>query len=159
MLRLLHQFEEAKNFGSLIQPCLSGQAIVNAPQTLEAKDLGSQIFVHETHRKKVLRILNQSEALTQRYHAVVANPPYMGGGTFNLRLKELASDMFSATKSRPISSQCSSRDGLFHRNERWLRCDDHDAQLDVLVRFSNVQATAANEQDHRCNGALGTKSF
>ena len=78
MLRLLHQFEEAKNFGSLIQPCLDERAIADVRRAIEAKDLGGQLFLRETHLK-VLRVLEQAEALTQRYHVVVANPPYMGG--------------------------------------------------------------------------------
>ena len=98
ILRLLHQFEEAKNFGSLIQPCLDERAIAIARRAIEAKDLGGQLFLRETHLK-VLRVLEQAEALTQRYHVVVANPPYMGGGTFNLKLKELASDRFATTKA------------------------------------------------------------
>ena len=77
MLKLLHQFEEAKNFGSLIQPCLDERAIAFARRAIEAKDLGGQLFLRETHLK-VLRVLEQAEALTQRYHVVVANPPYMG---------------------------------------------------------------------------------
>jgi hypothetical protein len=77
MLRLLHQFEEAKNFGSLIQPCLDERAIADARRAIEAKDLGGQLFLRETHLK-VLRVLEQAEALTQRYHVVVANPPYLG---------------------------------------------------------------------------------
>ena len=85
MLRLLHQFEEAKNFGSLIQPCLDERAIANARRAIEAKDLGGQLFLHETHLK-VLRVLEQAEALTQRYHVVVANPPYMGKGALNAKL-------------------------------------------------------------------------
>ena len=38
MLKLLHQFEEAKNFGSLIQPCLDERAIAFARRAIEAKD-------------------------------------------------------------------------------------------------------------------------
>ena len=87
MLRLLHQFEEAKNFGSLIQPCLDERAIADVRRAIEAKDLGGQLFLRETHLK-VLRVLEQAEALTQRYHVVVANPPYMGGKGMNPSLKE-----------------------------------------------------------------------
>jgi hypothetical protein len=78
MLRLLHQFEEAKNFGSLIQPCLNEQTIVDAHRAIDARDLGGQLFLRKTHHK-VLRVLEQAEALTQQYHVIVANPPYMGG--------------------------------------------------------------------------------
>jgi hypothetical protein len=98
MLRLIHQFEEAKNFGSLIQPCLDEQAIANARRAIEAKDVGGQLFLRETHLK-VLRVLEQAEALTQRYHVVVANPPYMGGGAMNSALKTFVSESFPAGKA------------------------------------------------------------
>jgi hypothetical protein len=98
MLRLLHQFEEAKNFGSLIQPCLDERAIANARRAIEAKDLGGQLFLRETHLK-VLRVLEQAEALTQRYHVVVANPPYMGSRQMNGRLRVFAEENFPKSKS------------------------------------------------------------
>ena len=97
LFKLLHQFEEAKNFGSLIQPCLDERTIANVRRTTEAKDLGGQFFLRETHRK-VLRVLEQAEVLTQRYHVVVANPPYMGSGGMNARLREFANDRFPEVK-------------------------------------------------------------
>lgn len=86
LFKLLHQFEEAKNFGSLIQPCLDERGITDVRRAIETKGLGDQLFLHETHLK-VLRALEQAEALTQRYHVVVANPPYMGSGGINGKLK------------------------------------------------------------------------
>lgn len=88
---LLHQFEEAKNFGSLIQPCMSEAEIQAAGSAIrdsevELQNSSGQLFLRETHGK-VLRVLEQGEALTQRYHAVVANPPYMGRDVFNTSLK------------------------------------------------------------------------
>jgi hypothetical protein len=97
MLRLLHQFEEAKNFGSLIQPCLDERAIADVRRAIEAKDLGGQLFLRETHLK-VLRVLEQAEALTQRYHVVVANPPYMGNRDMNDRLAVFAKEKFPDSK-------------------------------------------------------------
>jgi hypothetical protein len=98
MLRLLHQFEEAKNFGSLIQPCLDERAIAFARRAIEAKDLGGQLFLHETHLK-VLRVLEQAEALTQRYHVVIANPPYMGSGGMNSKIAQWAAENYSSSKA------------------------------------------------------------
>jgi hypothetical protein len=98
MLKLLHQFEDATNFGSLIQPCLDERAIAFARRAIEAKELGDQLFLHETHRK-VLQVLAQAEALTQRYHVVVANPPYMGGGGMNGSLRRFAEDNFPDSKA------------------------------------------------------------
>jgi|CXWL01.1.fsa_nt_gi type II restriction/modification system DNA methylase subunit YeeA len=91
MLRLLHQFEEATTFGSLIQPCLDEQNITFARSTIATKDLDGQLFLRETHAK-VLRVLEQAEMLCQRYHVVVANPPYMGSGAMNETLKALGAD-------------------------------------------------------------------
>lgn len=89
LVKLLHQFEEAKNFGSLIQPCMDEAAIVNVRQKLAAKDevVAKDLYVRDTHGK-VLRVLEQAEALTQRYQVVVANPPYMGSKFFNVSLKK-----------------------------------------------------------------------
>jgi type II restriction/modification system DNA methylase subunit YeeA len=98
MLKLLHQFEEAKNFGSLIHPCLDERAITFARRAIEIKDLGGQLFLRETHLK-VLRVLEQAEALTQRYHVVVANPPYMGGKGMNVGIKRFLQEQFADYKS------------------------------------------------------------
>jgi hypothetical protein len=101
--KLLHQFEEAKNFGSLIQPCLDERAIANARRAIEAKDLGGQLFLRETHLK-VLRVLEQAEALTQRYHVVVANPPYMGAKNQTAKLKVFLEHNFEPFKADLFSA-------------------------------------------------------
>jgi len=78
LFKLLHQFEEAK-------------------------DLGGQLILRETHLK-VLRVLEQAEALTQRYHVVVANPPYMGAKGMNGRIKQFLQDDFADYKSDLFSA-------------------------------------------------------
>jgi hypothetical protein len=98
IMKLLRQFEEAKNFGSLIQPCLDERTIVDVRCAVEAKDLGGQLFLSETHGK-VLRVLKQAEALTKRYHVVVANPPYMGGRQMNGTLKVLGEQQYPESKA------------------------------------------------------------
>lgn len=96
--KLLHQFEEAKNLGSLIQPCLDEKAIANIRSAIEVKDLGGQLFLRETHLK-VLRVLEQAEALTKRYHVVVANPPYMGSKGMNPTLLKHVEKSFPSGKA------------------------------------------------------------
>lgn len=97
MLKLLHQFEQATTFGSLIQPCLDEQNITFARNMIVAKDLGGQLFLRETH-SKVLRLLEQAEMLCQRYHIVVANPPYMGSGNMNDGMKGLVNALYREAK-------------------------------------------------------------
>ena len=99
--RLLHQFEEAKNFGSLIQPCLTESEIQSARTALVTRHSSlatADLMVGAIHAK-VLRVLEQAEALTQRYHVVVANPPYMGGKTMNKALKVYGEEKFETAKA------------------------------------------------------------
>ncbi|MCP9899311.1 BREX-1 system adenine-specific DNA-methyltransferase PglX [Cyanobium sp. Cruz CV13-4-11] len=103
LLKLLRQFEEAKTFGSLIQPCLDERSIAELRRSIGQKDLGSQLFLRVTHLK-VLRVIEQSEALTQRYHVVVANPPYMGGKGMNPLIKQFLQDNFSDYKADLFSA-------------------------------------------------------
>jgi type II restriction/modification system DNA methylase subunit YeeA len=140
MLRLLHQFEEAKNFGSLIQPCLDERAIANARRAIEAKDLGGQLFLRETHLK-VLRVLEQAEALTQRYHVVVANPPYMGSKKMNDRVKLLMqthyepykADLFSAFVVRGGSLAMDRGLAGFMTPNVWMYISSHENLRSVIV--------------------------
>ena len=91
VIRLLHQFEESKTFGSLIRPCVDIRTIKDIRKSIEEKNIGGQLFLRETHRK-FLMVLEQAEALSQRYHVVVANPPYLGGKAMSDEIKQFARD-------------------------------------------------------------------
>ena len=92
----LQQFVEADNFGSLIRPQVGNVTDVLA--TLEAKDMGGNLFLAETHQR-VLCVLRMAEALSPRYAVVVANPPYMGGKGMNARLSNWAKENYPHSKS------------------------------------------------------------
>jgi hypothetical protein len=92
----LQQFSEADNFGSLINPKVGH--VVDVLATLEAKDMASNLFLAETHRR-VLSVLRMAEALSPRYAVVVANPPYMGGKGMNGRLSTWAKETYPNSKS------------------------------------------------------------
>ena len=92
----LRQFEEANNFGSLIVPAV--QAVSGVLQILKQKDVSRDLFLAETHQK-VLQVLEQADYLSQKYHIVVANPPYMGSKGMNPRLGKWAKDNYPDSKS------------------------------------------------------------
>lgn len=140
LFKLLHQFEEAKNFGSLIQPCLDERVIANARRAIGAKDLGGQLVLRETHLK-VLRVLEQAEALTERYHVVVANPPYMGGRGMNSRLAgwlkanygDAKNDLFSAFVFRcSEAAVTNARIGIMSPNV-WMYISSHERLRDYII--------------------------
>ena len=92
----LTQFEESDNFGSLIQPAL--EDVDGIRETLQSKDLSGNLFLKSTD-DRVLQVLHQADYLRQKYHVVVANPPYMGGRGMNGRLSVFAKDKFPDSKS------------------------------------------------------------
>jgi type II restriction/modification system DNA methylase subunit YeeA len=98
VIKLLHQFECSKNFGSLIIPCITESSIVEIQKVIKEKDLGGQLFLRETHAN-VVRVLNQALALSQRYHVIVANPPYMGLKGMNSSIKDFADIEYAEAKS------------------------------------------------------------
>lgn len=92
----LHQFREIDNFGSLIRP---DENNVNATRRrLQEKNLGGNLFLFQTHQK-VLRVLKQVDFLSQKYHVVIANPPYFGPKQMNVQLKEFAKVNYPNTKT------------------------------------------------------------
>ncbi|MGI6723616.1 MAG: BREX-1 system adenine-specific DNA-methyltransferase PglX [Arcobacteraceae bacterium] len=97
----LRQFEEADNFGSLIVPKV--QNVESILKLLESKDVTKDIFLQETHTR-VLGLLKQVDYLSQKYHVVVANPPYMGGKGMSDRLKKYLSDNYNDVKTDLFSA-------------------------------------------------------
>lgn len=92
----LKQFEEAKNFGSLIRPEVSD--VENILNLLDQKNVSGHLFLTQTHTK-VLKVLTQVKSLSPIYHVVIANPPYMGSGGMNGVLKKFGKDNFPTSKA------------------------------------------------------------
>ena len=102
--RLLHQCEEAKNFGSLIQPCMNEQEIQSARSAISHLPSSNRDLMVGAIHAKVLRVLEQAAALTQRYHVVVANPPYMGSSAMNPALKTYIEERLTSGKTDTYSA-------------------------------------------------------
>ncbi|WP_435229412.1 BREX-1 system adenine-specific DNA-methyltransferase PglX [Pseudopelagicola sp. nBUS_20] len=92
----LGQFEQAKNFGSLIVPKLSDPA--ETLRVVEARDFGGDLLLKEV-QARVIAVLRMAEALSPKYHVVVANPPYMGGKGMNGKLGDYAKSEYPDSKS------------------------------------------------------------
>src|SRR5690606_12212333 len=103
----LGQFEQAKNFGSLIVPKLSVPA--ETLRVVEARDFGSDLLLKDV-QARVVAALRMAEALSPKYHVVVANPPYMTLGNANPHLNKWtkvnfprsSGDLFSAFIERGV---------------------------------------------------------
>ncbi len=76
----LSQFEQAKNFGSLVVPKLRDPA--ETLQVVDAQDFSSDLLLKEV-QDRIIAVLRMAEALSQKYKIVVANPPYAGNKGLN----------------------------------------------------------------------------
>lgn len=92
----LGQFEQAKNFGSLIVPKLRDPA--ETLRVVEARDFGGDLLLKEV-QERVIAVLRMAEALSPKYHVVVANPPYMGKGNMNPELVNFTRKAFPSSKT------------------------------------------------------------
>ena len=92
----LGQFAQAKNFGSLIVPKLRDPA--EALRVVAARDFSSDLLLKDV-QERVVAVLRMAEALSPKYHVVVANPPYMGAGGMNSTLSSFLGDNFKTAKT------------------------------------------------------------
>jgi len=92
-------FEQADTLGSLIQvPADLAEPLKALAEQLQAlAEQGDSL--QKPASQCVLPFIQQAEILAQRYDAVVANPPYMGGKGMNVELKAFAKKQFPDSKS------------------------------------------------------------
>ena len=99
----LGQFEQAKNFGSLIVPRLRDPA--ETLRLVEARDFGGDLLLKE-NQERVVAVLRMAEALSPKYHVVVANPPYAGSNGLNATLTDWAKKNYPLGKTDMFSHYC-----------------------------------------------------
>ncbi len=92
----VQQFEQAKNFGSLIVPKLRDPAEV--ARVVRMKDFSGDLLLRDV-QERVLKVLEMAEALSPKYHVVVANPPYLGSKGMNGRLQDFSKERFPDSKA------------------------------------------------------------
>jgi SAM-dependent methyltransferase len=96
LTELKRLFEHATTFGSLIQvPEGLAEKLPALRQLSEATS--HELFVAEAF-KRLRPLVWQAELLAAPYHAVVANPPYMGGRYFCSALKDLIATNYDSGK-------------------------------------------------------------
>ena len=150
----LHQFEEADNFGSLIRPDVTD--VDGMLKILESKNVSGQLFLSLTHQK-VLKALRQADYLSPKYHVVIANPPYMGSGGMNGRLKTWVKDNYANGKSDLFSA-------FIERNIDLAQLNGAIAMITMqswmfLSSFEALRAKILNQNTILSMAHLGARAF
>ncbi|MBY5811292.1 BREX-1 system adenine-specific DNA-methyltransferase PglX [Rhizobium leguminosarum] len=112
----LTQFEQAKNFGSLIVPKLRDAA--ETLRLVEARDFSSDLLLKEV-QARVVALLRMAEALSPKYHVVVANPPYAGTSGLNGRLGDWVKKNYPDSKADLMTCFMERATTLTAANGKW----------------------------------------
>lgn len=102
--KLLQTFADGKEYGSLLQPELTEGELTALENRLNALETGAQetllTLAGSAQAAEALRpLLRQARLLTRKYHAVITNPPYMGGSGMNDKLSRFVKEHYPDSKS------------------------------------------------------------
>jgi type II restriction/modification system DNA methylase subunit YeeA len=99
VVRLLELFEQGKTLGSLIEIPAEMRQAVDALERVVAVKIDSSELMERTAAEQIAPFVRAAKMLAEKYHAVIANPPYMGTKFFNSDLKQFAARRFPQAKS------------------------------------------------------------
>lgn len=94
----LEMIEQATNFGSLIIPRSTEEYLQEGLNKIEELRKGGDIFRQELLDRLKLAV-EQLLPLSRKYHCIVDNPPYMGGGNMNKVLSDFVKTNYSDSKA------------------------------------------------------------
>lgn len=102
--KLLQTFADGKEYGSLLQPELTEEELTALENRLNTLESGAQetllTLAGSAQAAEALRpLLRQARLLTRKYHAVITNPPYMGGSGMNDKLSRFVKEHYPDSKS------------------------------------------------------------
>ena len=102
--KLLQTFADGKEYGSLLQPELTEGELTALENRLNTLETGAQetllTLADSAQAAEALRpLLRQARLLARKYHAVITNPPYMGGSGMNDKLSRFVKEHYPDSKS------------------------------------------------------------
>jgi len=101
MNSLLDEFVDAKEYGSILQPKEYDWGLL--ARFVEDTTVGQQMSFEEAGldvtQEQLQGMIAQGQALAQKYHAVVTNPPYLGNGSMSIKLNEYLRNIYLIGKS------------------------------------------------------------
>lgn len=148
------QFEQAKNFGSLIVPKLRDPAEV--ARVVRLKDFGGDLLLREV-QERVLKVLEMAEALSPKYHVVVANPPYMGTAAMNPDLKNFVWANYK--KSKPdVGATFIERAQSLSKKKAYAALIAMQGWM-FLTRYEDLRVWILEESEIETLAHLGERAF
>lgn len=99
---LITVFRDAREYGSLIQPPDYDYVVLGSAWEQEVNASGSKahpMLWSDEVNERIRRFIRQAQILTQKYHVVVTNPPYMGSKGMGAKLAKFVKEQYPDSKS------------------------------------------------------------
>ena len=104
-LKLIHSFEDAKEYGSILNVNFTADEIQNLNNKIKEiqssimyGDLMDQLYSGDL-LDALIPLIKQATIMSQKYDVVCTNPPYMGGSGMNNKLSDFAKKYYPNSKS------------------------------------------------------------
>lgn len=94
----LQCMQQATNYGSLIQPKTSQDELVSLLNLIAKKENTQDLFL-KNQLNQLFVAISQLHHLSNKYHCIVDNPPYMGGGNMNKELSDFVKTNYPDSKA------------------------------------------------------------
>ena len=143
-MRLVEEMHDAKEYGSIIHvtPCdwdlLRRFAVLRDEDGQLHLDIYGEVEVSE----RMLKLINIGEALAQKYHVVVTNPPYMGNAGMGSKLSAFVKKNYDESKT-DMFSVFIERCGTFTANSGYYAMITQPSLL-FLKAFSKLRRKIIN---------------
>lgn len=142
----LKTMKQATNFGSLIQPQSDTKTLEEIKVIFQSKIKGADIF-SGPKIENLIETLYQLILLNKKYHCIVDNPPYMGGGNMNKDLSDFVKKNYPDSKADLMA--CFMEVGLSSLKEKgflgminqhsWMFLGSYEALRKKLVEKINIE--------------------
>jgi type II restriction/modification system DNA methylase subunit YeeA len=144
----LELMQQSQNLGSIMKFNFTDQALAAIiAQTSAWKALTPTDILQQDLRKRLAPYMQVLQVLTQRYEAVAANPPYMGGGNMNDKLKEYVNSKYPNSKSDLFSvfmevcmdfCQPTARMGMINMHS-WMFLSSFEALRKFIIETYHIE--------------------
>ena len=161
----LTQMQQATNFGSLITPHSDMKEIQEIHIALKQQIPNTDVFQRDKFNT-IIESLSQLELLSLKFHCVIANPPYMGGGKMNTELSnyvglnypDAKADLITCFVERGITLVPEFGYNGFVTMESWMFLSRFEMFRNKLLSMVTIQSLS-HFGWHIMRIAFGTVSF
>lgn len=157
--------QQATNLGSLIIPHTTVKELEKTRVSLANKANSTDLFYRHNLRG-ILQAIVQLSALSRKYHCVVANPPYMGGGKMNKEMADWVktnypiskADLFSCFIERSLEYVPKGGFNGLVTMESWMFLSSFEKFREKLLKESKIKSLT-HFGWHIMRIAFGTVTF